>query len=398
MGITWVNYRYSQDSPGGSDFLPKWVATRAFLMKGQSPYSEATTSEIQQQFYGRPARADEDQALFIYPFYSIFVYGPFAIISDYNLARAIWMTVLEVSIILIVLAGISLSRWKPTPFQLGALLIFALLSYYGIRALINANTSVLIGLFVVIAFLAIRSGNDGWAGLLLALATIKPHVVVLLILFILIWSISQRRYVIFWSFLGNLALLIATTSLLIPDWTWQNLRQIVAYPGYTLPSTPGEIFYSWMPGVGNQLGWAVTIVVVATLIWEWRNALGKDFRWFLWTAYLTLTATTMVGIRTATENYIILLPAVILVFAAWDQEWGWFGRLTIAISYIVLLVGVWWLFLATLERGEQPIQSSLMFFPLPLFLFIGLYWVRWWVLRPERPFLDQLRNPRRLIN
>jgi len=389
ISLVWVNYQYSVQNPGGSDFLPRWVGTREFIMKGQSPYSEETTREIQQRFYGRSARPDEDQALFVYPFYSIFVFAPFALIPDFNLARAVWMTVLEVSIILIAIMGISFSRWKLTPAMLGALLAFAILWYYSIRPLINSNASILVGLFIAGAILAIRAEQDSWAGLLLALATIKPQVVALLILFVLIWSVSERRYIIVWSFLGNLALMIAVTSLLIPDWTWQNVRQIFAYPSYTLAGTPGEIFAEWMPGVGRQLGYALTTLLVATLIWEWRAALGKEFRWFLWTAFFTLTATTLVGIRTATENYIVMLPVVILVFAAWDQEWGKFGRGLVVVSYVLLLVGVWWLFLSTLQIGEQPIQHSIMFFPLPVFLIIGLYWIRWWILRPERPLWDQ---------
>ena len=222
VGLTWVNYRYSQQSPGGSDFLPRWVGTREFLMKGLSPYSDETTQEIQQRFYGRPAESDEDQVLFVYPFYSIFIFSPFALIEDFTMARAVWMTVLEVGIVLIALGGISLCRWKISSLMLGFLLIFSLLSYYSIRPLINSNASVLVGLFVVGALLAIRAEQDSWAGLLLALATIKPQVVLLLILFILIWSLAERRHILFWSILGSLALMTAITSLLIPDWTWQN--------------------------------------------------------------------------------------------------------------------------------------------------------------------------------
>ncbi|MCC7130215.1 MAG: DUF2029 domain-containing protein, partial [Anaerolineae bacterium] len=163
--LIWVNYQYSVQNPGGSDFLPRWVGTREFIMKGQSPYSEETTREIQQRFYGRPARPDEDQALFVYPFYSIFVFAPFALIPDFNLARAVWMTVLEVSIILIAIMGISFSRWKLSPAMLGALLAFAILWYYSIRPLINSNASILVGLFIAGAILAIRAEQDSWAGL-----------------------------------------------------------------------------------------------------------------------------------------------------------------------------------------------------------------------------------------
>jgi hypothetical protein len=392
VGLTWINYRYSIQNPGGSDFLIRWVGTREFLMTGQSPYSEETTLKIQEYFYERAARPGEDQVLFIYPFYSIFIFAPFALIPDYPVARAVWMTTLEVGILLLAMVGISLSRWKPAPIGLGFLLVFSILNYYSIRPLINANISVLIGLFIFGAILAIRAEQDSWAGFLLAFATIKPQIVALVILFILIWAISERRYVILWSFLGYLALLFAITSMLIPDWTWQNLRQFVAYPGYADPGTPGEFFINWVPGVGKKLGWALTIVLIATLIWEWRSASDKNFRWFLWTAYLTLAATALIGIPTATENYVVMLPAVILVFAAWDQEWGVFGKVLIVLSYIVLLFGVWWLFLATLKVANQPMQSPIMFFPLPVFLLIGLYWIRWWVLRPERPLLDQWRD------
>jgi len=389
--LTWANYQYSVQNPGGSDLLPRWAGTRMFLMGGQSPYSEETTQEIQRLFYGRPARSDEDQVLFVYPFYSIFLFSPFALIPDYNTARAVWMTVLEVSGILLVAAGLSLNRWRLSPLMLGLLLLFACLWYYTIRALINANAAMLIALTLYLAFLAIREERDGFAGLLLALTTVKPQMVVLVILLILIWSISNRRWIIFWSFLGNLALLTAVTSLLIPNWIWQNLVQLFAYPNYTLPTTPGEIFAVWMPGVGIRLGYALTVILAATLIYEWRQAWGKDFRWLLWTAGLTLAATQLIGLPTATENYMIMFPALLMVFAAWEEQWRSLGKVLIFVSYILLFFGLWWLFLLTLARGEQPIQGLIMFFPLPVFLLIGLYWVRWWVLRPEQPLLDRLR-------
>lgn len=375
-GLTWVNYRYSQQNPGGSDFLPRWVGTRTFLLTGQSPYSEETTREIQQRFYGRLARPDEDQVLFVYPLYSIFIFTPFALIADFDMARGIWMTILEVSIVLITLGAISLSQWKPSSFILGLLLVFGLLWYYSVRPLINSNASILVGLFVVGAFLAIRDERDIWAGLFLALATVKPQVVILLILFILIWCLSERRFVLIWSFVGFLALMVTITSLLAPDWIWQDLLQVLSYPEYALPGTPGAIFEQWMPGLGSQMGWALTIFLIALLIWEWRASLGNKFFWFMWTAYFTLALTTMIGVRTATENYIVLLPAVILIFAIWYQEWGRLGRGLIIISYGLLLIGVWWLFISTLIRGVQPVQGSIMFFPLPVFLLIGLYWIR----------------------
>jgi len=376
IGLTWVNYHFSQQNPGGSDFLPRWVGTRGLLLTGRSPYSNETTQEIQQRFYGRPAQPDEDQVLFVYPLFSILVFAPFAMIADFNLARGLWMTVLELGIILIILGAIYLSRWKISPVKFGLLFVFGLLWYYSIRALINSNASILVGLFLVGVFLAIHLRKDILAGSLLALSTIKPQVVVLLVLFILIWSLREKRHKLALSFVGTLSFLVVITLLLVPGWIYQNLLQLLSYPTYTLPGTPGAIFEQWLPHVGKKLGWILTFSMIILLIWEWRKLLRHKSHWFLWTSYFTLTVTTLIGIRTATENYVVLLPAVILIFAELDQEWGKLGQGFIVVSYVLLFFGVWWLFLATLIQGEQPIQNSVMFFPLPLFLIIGLYLIR----------------------
>jgi hypothetical protein len=383
--LTWTNYRYSVQNPGGSDFLPRWVGTRKFITEGVSPYSEETTREIHQRFYGRPAQADEDQALFVYPLYSTLIFAPFAVIAEYNLARAVWMTMLEIAVLLITAISLSLSRWRLSPVKLGLIVLFAVLWYYSIRPLINSNASILIALLIAAAFLAIRSNKDFLAGLCLATATIKPQMVILLVLFTMLWSISRRRWTLLWSFLGSVVLMSALMMLFVPDWIGQNLAQILAYPGYVPPITAGKMFEYWLPTIGEQLGWVLTILLAAVLIVEWRLASGKDFRPFFWTACLTLTITPLIGIPTATENYLVMFPALIMVFAGWDDQWGVVGRRMIYISYILLFFGVWWLFLATLEQGKQPMQGLIMFFPLPVFLLVGLYWVRPQVLELSPP-------------
>jgi len=362
------------------------------LLKGWSPYSQQTTNEIQKMAYGRAARSDEDQMLFVYPLYSTLVVAPVALIDNYALARAIWMTILEVALVLLTVASISLTRWKLPAWLLLLIILFSVLWYHGLRPVVNGNLSVIVALFVVLAFLALRSEQDAWAGLLLALSTIKPQMVILLIVFVCLWAISRRRWTIIISFFGSLVILIVATSLFIPDWVIQNLRQVLSYPGYTLPGTPGAILAELMPGVGNRLGWFITGIVAIILVFEWWAAWGKDFRWFLWTACLTLVITNLIGIRTATENYAILFVVLILIFGFWDERWKPVGRWVLLFSMVSLFFGLWALFLKTLKPGAQPIQSPIMFFPLPVFLLIGLYWVRWWATRPPILLIDQIKS------
>jgi hypothetical protein len=181
-------------------------------------------------------------------------------------------------------------------------------------------------------------------------------------------------------------------SALIPNWILENIKQILAYPGYTLPGTPGEIFSEWMPGIGERLGWLVTLLLVIVLIIEWRAVFNKDFHWYFWTACLTLVLTNLIGIRTATENYIALFPALILVFSLVHTRWSRHGGWVVTLIIIALFVGLWIMFLLTLQYRDQPIQSSILFFPLPVFLLVALYWVRWWAIHPPRVYIDHLRS------
>jgi hypothetical protein len=392
-GLTWTNYRYASQNPGGNDFLPRWMGTRIYLENGWSPYSRETSREIQKMVYGRGARQGEDQVLFVYPFYSFILFAPFALVDDYIWARALWMTALEIGLVVLTMQGLALTRWKPPRYLLAVFLLFSVLWYHGFRPVINGNAAILVGVLVALALQCIRTEQDALAGLLLALATIKPQMVVLLIPFVLLWALSQQRWALIATTLGSLAFLVAVSSLLMPNWILDNLRQIAAYPEYTQPGTPGGIFALVWPGFGRQLGWALTGIMTLVLVVEWLSAWGKDYRWFLWTAYLTLVITNLIGVRTATENFIALSPGLALVFATWDQRWGRAGRWFVWASMMLLFAGLWILFLRTLTPGvEHPIQHPIMFFPFPLFMLVGLYWVRWWFTRPPRAYLDLMKR------
>lgn len=391
-GLIRGNIEYARQNPGGNDFLPRWLGTRLYIMEGQSPYSETTTQAIQEQIYDRPARSGEDRSLFAYPFYSFVVFLPFAIFEEFAVARGVLMAFMEVALLVIAGLGINLARWKVSPWLLALVMLFAVLWYHSVRPVINSNASILVALFITLALWAIREEHDVLAGFLLVLATIKPPMVVLLIPFILIWAFTRQRTMIITSFLGILALVIVASLLLLPGWPLDFLRQLVAFPDYAAPGTPGAIFRAWLPGIGRQMGWVLSGVIAALLVLEWGQAFNKDFRWFYWTACLTLTITNLVGVQTITENYVALLPAVLLVFAIWVERWRWLGRFLTLLSLIGLSFGLWWLFLSTLETGAQPVQNPVMFFPLPFFLLIGLFWVRHWAIRSTRPLLDELRS------
>ncbi|MEK6220977.1 MAG: DUF2029 domain-containing protein [Chloroflexota bacterium] len=385
-GLTWANYRYASESPGGNDFVPRWIGTRMFVMERVSPYSDQASEAIQDFMYGRPARGAEDRALFVYPHYSMLVFAPISLVADFPLARSLWMTALEVALAGVVFLSISLARWRPTLPVFAVLLIFTFTGYHSVRPIINGNVAVLVALFITLAMYNIFKNQDVYAAVLLALATVKPQMVVLILPFVIYWGLSMRRWKLAVGTVVGVFILSAASMMVEVDWIIQNIRQILIYPEYSPAGTPRAIFEIWWPGIGDQLGKGLSIFLGILLVWEWLVVWGKGSRWFLWTASLTLVVTNLIGIPTATANYVALFPALILVFSLVEQRWGRSGNRINTAVMIGLLVGLWILFVNTIQpgMGGQPVQGGIMFFPLPLLLLFGLYWVRWWAIKPRR--------------
>ena len=389
--VTWANYDFAQQNTGGNDFLVHWVGTRAIFVDGLSPYSDAVAERIQTLAYGRPALPGEHELRVAYPMYSALVFLPFALISDYELARALWMTTLEAALIGLAFLSLKLTRWKMSIWLLPFFLIFSIFWYHSLRPLINGNAVILVALALVAAFAALKTGKDELAGVLLAFSTIKPHLVILPIIFFLIWTISFGRWRTLGWMLISLVLLSISAALFVPDWPLQNLREILAYSSYNPPGTPGAAFETWLPAAGRRLGWALSALMGLILVTEWVFVRRRELRWFLWTGCLTLVISQWIGIQTDPGNFILLFFPLVLVISMWVERWGRAGSVLTAITLFLLFIVPWVIFLQTVTYGNQPLQHPIMFFPLPLFLLITLYWVRWWAINPRRLLVEELR-------
>lgn len=390
--LTWANYRYAVQNPGGNDFLVHWIGTRALLVDGLSPYSDEVALRIQEQAYGRPATSGEHELRVAYPLYSMIIFAPYALISNYPLARAFWMTSLEIALVAISLLSIKLTRWKPGVWLLILFFIFSLVWYHGMRPLINGNAVILVTLFLLASIWMVKTNRDELAGGLLAFSTIKPHIVLLPIVFMLIWTFAHKRFKVFLWLIISLIILSVIAAFFVPDWPIQNLREVLRYTAYNPPVTPGAVFNLWLPATGTRLGYLMSVLLAIILVVEWATAHSREFRWFLWTVSLTLVVSQWIGIPTDPGNFIILMLPLVLVFSVWTERWRRTGQVMSVITLIMLAGGLWLLFLNTLIHDGQPIQNPVMFFPLPLFLLVCLYWVRWWAIKPPKLLIEDLQE------
>jgi hypothetical protein len=371
--FTWGNYQFARQNPGGNDFLVHWVGTRALLLKGQTPYSDAVALDIQTRVYGRAAQPGEHELRPAYPLYSAILFAPFALIPDFTLARALWMTFLEAGLVGLTLLSLRLSHWQPTPPVLTALLLFSLTWYHGARPLINGNAVVWVALFLTLALWAIHKQRDWLAGGLAALATIKPHLALLLIAALTVWAILHKR----WGWVGGLLItglgLTVLAMFWVPAWPLQNWAEITRYTSYNPPTTPGAAFAQGWPAGGRWVGIGLSVIVALTLLREWGEAMRvANFDRLLWASALTLTLGQWSGLTTDPGNYVLLTLPLLLVLARLAQRWHGFSPRGVILALIGLFVGLWAIFVLTLETTARAQQSPLMFFPLPALLIVGL--------------------------
>jgi hypothetical protein len=307
-------------------------------------------------------------------------FGPLGLLP-YDQARALWMTVLEIGLALLAVLGWVVARWRAPTVVLVALPVFSVIWYHGVRAVIVGQFAVIESLLLIGAVVAIQRDRDRLAGALLGLSICKPQMSFLLIPFALLWSLSHRRWNVLFTFVAVSVGLVAASFALIPSWFIDWLRQLYAYPSYTSLGSPVAIFAEALTGDGRWLTWLLSGALLLALLWEWRLAMKTSDPVFQWTAAMTLVITNWIAFRTATTHYVILLPALCLVFAEWARRWERHATLATLISLVALGLGLWALFLATVDGNQE---SAWMYFPVPMIGLAGLWWIRWWVQRRAR--------------
>jgi hypothetical protein len=380
--LFFVNYQFVQDEPGGNDFLARWMGAKSWLIDGLSPYDPEVSLRTQEIFYGRPAVPEEgeDIAHFVYPLPAMIFFAPFGLLP-YNEARAIWMTILEICLPLLTWVGLSITRWKPSRPMLVMLLVFSVIWYHGFRAIILGQFAIIEALLIAGGLLAIQRNQDGIAGILLALSISKPQMSFMLLPFVIFWAISRRRWVLIISTLGTIVLLVGASIVLLPGWVLDWIQQVLSYPEYTTTKPPVGIIADLFPTISSWINLILTCVFILYLIWEWVLALRKGDRWFQWTAAMTILITNLIVVRTATTNYLAMVPGLIIVFSVIVDRWQKRGAITVVLLLLCLLFGLWSLFLATVEGN---LENPAMYIPLPIFMLLSLWWIRWWFIRPTR--------------
>ena len=254
---------------------------------------------------------------------------------------------------------------------------------------LEGSSAILLGLVYVGILLSLHIGLDELAGALMVLSSFRWEMGGPFLLFIILWVIWERRWQVFMGG-GMLAFILLVVSFfLYSGWvipflraTWNSIQ--VGY-GFSIHAILGKIW----PDFGSTLGWVLTAVLVVLLGYEWAGARGANFHRFVWAICLTLAATPLVGFRVEMDQLVLLTMPVMLIIVVSRERWRKLGN---GIAFLLLLFffgAPWLIFSQGAPQWLGLLDGETLFLFWPLFAFIGLYWVRWWTIRPPRTWQDQ---------
>jgi hypothetical protein len=151
----------------------------------------------------------------------------------------------------------------------------------------------------------------------------------------------------------------------------------------------GRIVSVWFPEARFSIASIISLVLAIILFVEWVASVNTHFRRVVWTAALSIAATPLMGFAIFTSNHVALLLPFILILALVWERWHR-RRVPYTLLVFLLVLGVpFGLYLRSVYIYD-PLMTDLITVLPVVAAVVGLYWMRWWVLRSPRTWSDRL--------
>lgn len=211
--------------------------------------------------------------------------------------------------------------------------------------------------------------------MILAIATFKPQLSLLLIPLLLVWALRERRWRLIVSFAVGGVVILIMTLIAQPDWISGWLYQLQLYPSYTDIASP-------LNTIAITFGWGAwfeligTVILAGGLLWAaYRLIIRQKRESFWWVIALTTVITHLILVRTATPHYVYFLLPILFTFHSLvrrDRRRG----IWLILGLMLLLIILPWVHFAQTVDGS--VESAAVYVPLPLVTLALLIVTRPW--------------------
>ena len=361
------------DTPRGnlSDLYPRWLGARELLLHHRDPYSLELTREIQTGYYGRaldPASQNDptDQQGFAYPVYVVFLLAP-TIDLPFSAVQAGFRWLLFLLTVGSVLLWLRSLHWQPSRASTFALVALTLGSFPVLQGIKLQQLSLLVAGLIAGAIALLIDKHFLSAGILLALGTIKPQLVLPVAAWLLVWAISDRRRRSFvWGFIATASVLCGAGEFVLPGWVGRFREAVAAYRQYN--DGAESILEILLTPIWGRVLAALAVLGLSVVWWQFRRS-PNDSMAFRWVTVLTLAVTVMIVPKAAPYNQVLLLPGILLVIHEWKIIWAENLPTRIVAVLSVLLIFWPWLGAACLTFAAVilPAHTTQQAWAIPLY-------------------------------
>ena len=341
-----------------SDLYPRWLGARELLLRGRNPYAADITREIQTGYYGRPIdpalpNDPKDQQGFAYPVYVAFLLAPTVKLPFAIVQRGFFFLLVALTAFSVFLWFRAVG-WSVSKSTILLWIVLALDCFPAIQGFKLQQLTVLVAGLLAAAFSLLAGGYFVAAGILLAIASIKPQLVALPIACLGLWSLGQwrERQKLAWSFGATMLLLFGGGELLLPGWIGKFRVASAEYFRYT--GGGRSVLDVELTPFWGRLVSAGLVCALLFFAWKLRRSPARSVD-FAWLVALTMATTLAVIPMFAPYNQVLLLPVLMVlvryirplweagglcqffvVFTALSILWPWIATLGLAAASLFL--------------------------------------------------------------
>jgi hypothetical protein len=267
-------------------------------------------------------------------------------------------------------------RWRTSWTTTAVVVFLTLATFPAVQGIRLQQLSLLVAAFIAGSIYLLTKNRQVPAGILLALATIKPQLSLPLAAWLLLWSASRfsARWKFAASFVMTSVALTLAGEVLLPGWIRQFYFAIIAYRNYTQARSILEQL------AGRPAGAVLAVIVALAVAWAaWRGRASaadsegaSDTDRFCWTTSLVLAATVVIVPSTAPYNQLLLLPGCLLIARTWND----LEQVSVAfrgLRWIATACVVWpWISAAALALASLVTPVAQRFWQVPLWTSIAI--------------------------
>ncbi len=242
----------------------------------------------------------------------IFLLGPFTLLP-WSLVRLLFTLMAPLVVAASIWLWIQICNLNFDRTQIAIVSLLILTSWPAVWAYQQQQPTIYIATLMALAVFLFQGRSDVFAGILLSLATVKPNLVGLIVMWLLLQAAAQRRWRFLLSFGLSIAILLMASEAFVPGWISHWIHTAATYADD--PSKVSLFIHLF----GHKFGVEATVLMgIALCIRLWKlGSVFVDAPEFGQTVALLLAATVCIIPTTMwmIYNELLLIPGVLILIA-----------------------------------------------------------------------------------